>query len=99
MITQVPLPLTQHISQIIVDVLSHIVFTYVLNQSKGHWLLNDVLNYAIYICLKLKGKKIISISFDSFMEEKPNIVVVELGCFTTRNHDFVKGSISLKCLH
>jgi hypothetical protein len=38
-----------------------------------------------------RGKKN-SISFDNFMEEKPNIVVVELGCFTIRNHDFVKGS-------
>jgi hypothetical protein len=33
------------------------------------------------------------------MEEKPNIVVVELGCFTIRNHDFVKGSTWLKCPH
>jgi hypothetical protein len=29
--------------------------------------------------LKLKGKTIISVSFDNFMEEEPNIVVVELG--------------------
>ncbi len=79
MITQVPPLLTWHISQIIVDVLSPIVSTCVLNQSRGHWLLGDVLNYAIYICLKLKGKTIISVSFDNFMEEEPNIVVVELG--------------------
>ncbi len=91
MITQVPPLLTWHISQIIVDVLSPIVFTCVLNQSRGHWLLSDVLNYAIYIFLKLKGKTIILISFDNFVEEEPN-VVVELGSFATRNHDFVKGS-------
>jgi hypothetical protein len=92
MITQVLPLLTQQIFQIIVGVFSPIVFTYVFNQSRGCWLLNDVLNYAIYICLKLKGKTIISISFDNFMEEQPNIVIVELGCFTTRNHDFVRGS-------
>jgi hypothetical protein len=38
MTTQVPPPFTQHISQIIGDGLSLIVFICVLNQSKGHWL-------------------------------------------------------------
>jgi hypothetical protein len=49
-----PLPLTWHISQIIVDVHSLVVFTCVFNQFKGHWLLSDALNFAIFICLKLK---------------------------------------------
>jgi hypothetical protein len=91
MITQMPSLLTWHIFQIIVDVLSPIVSTCVLNQSRGHWLLSDVLDYAIYICLKLRGKTIISVSIHNFMEEEPNIVIIELGCFITRNHDFVKG--------
>jgi hypothetical protein len=36
-------PLTWHISQIIIDVLSSVVSAYVLNQSRGHWLLSNVL--------------------------------------------------------
>jgi hypothetical protein len=42
MTTQVPAPLTRHISQIIVDVLSPIMYACVFNQSKGHWMLSDV---------------------------------------------------------
>ncbi len=43
----VPPPLTWHIFQIIVDVLSSIVSVCVLNQSCGHWLLFDALNVTI----------------------------------------------------
>jgi hypothetical protein len=42
------------IFQIIVDVLSLVVFAYVLNQFKSHWLLSDALNFIISNCLKLK---------------------------------------------
>jgi hypothetical protein len=41
MIAWMPPPLTWHIFQIIVDVLSHVMSTCVFNQSKGHWLLSD----------------------------------------------------------
>jgi hypothetical protein len=67
---QVPPPLTCHIFQIIVDVLSPIMFACVINQSKFHWLLNDVLNYAIFIYWKVKDESRISSSFDNFMEKE-----------------------------
>jgi len=49
--------LTWHIFKIIVDSLSPIVTTCVLNQSKSHWLLFDALQFAITMCLKF-GKKL-----------------------------------------
>jgi len=64
----VPPPLTWQISQIITDCLSLIVFAYVFNQSRGHWLLNDALHYAISMSLKLKEENKISPSFESLME-------------------------------
>jgi len=72
-----PPPLTRHISQIIVDVISLIVSICVLNQSKGHWLqLNDALNFNISICLKLKEETNL-VSFDNFME-RGFIITLEL---------------------
>jgi len=58
----VPPPLTWHISQIIVDVLSSVVSAYVLNQSHGHWLLSNALNVKITMSLKLKGEYGISLN-------------------------------------
>jgi hypothetical protein len=55
MITKVPPSLTWHIYQIVVNRLS-LVVTNVLNQSRGHWLLNDTLHSTISISLKLKEK-------------------------------------------
>jgi hypothetical protein len=75
---RMPPPLTWHIFQIIVDVFSLVMFGYVLNQFKCHWLLNDALNYAIFIYWKLKDEFRISSSFDNFME-KESIVVHVLG--------------------
>ncbi len=49
-----PPPLIWHISQIIVGIVFLIVIVCILNHSKGHWLLNDVLNIAISMRLKLK---------------------------------------------
>jgi hypothetical protein len=43
----VPPPLTWHICHIIVDSFGHVVFVCILNQSKGHWLLSDALNFTI----------------------------------------------------
>jgi hypothetical protein len=57
-------PLTWHIFQIIVDALSLVMFICVLNQFKGYWVLNDVLNFGISTCLKLKEEFEISSSFD-----------------------------------
>jgi len=61
-IGHVPPPLNWHISQIIVNVLSLVVSAYVLNQSRGHWLLFDALNVVITMSLKLKEKSKISLN-------------------------------------
>jgi hypothetical protein len=42
-----PSPLTWWIFHIIVDCFLLIVFARVINQSHGHWLLNDALHFAI----------------------------------------------------
>jgi hypothetical protein len=68
MTTRVPPPLTWHIYQIVVDCFFLIVITYVLNQYRGHWLLNDALHFAISISLKLKEPKN-ALSFQILMEE------------------------------
>jgi hypothetical protein len=54
------------------------VYICVFNQSKGHWLLSDSLNFTISICLKLIKEYGISISFDNVMEDE-SIVTLELG--------------------
>jgi hypothetical protein len=46
--------LTWHIFKTIVDSLSPIVATCVLNQSRSHWLLFDALHSTITMCLKFK---------------------------------------------
>ncbi len=65
-------PLTWHICQIIVDFL---VSPCIVNESKGHWLLN----YAIFMNLKFKDE-IDSITFENLMEEDGN-VIYELSCW------------------
>jgi hypothetical protein len=47
--TRVPPLLTWHICQIIVHSLGPVVFTFILNQTRGHWVLNDALNFAIFM--------------------------------------------------
>jgi hypothetical protein len=59
--------LTWQIYQIIVDYLSPIVIACVLNQSSGHWLLIDALNYVISLSLKLKEDSAPLVSFDSLI--------------------------------
>ncbi len=54
MSARVPLPLTWHICHIIVDSLGPIVSACILNQSRGHWLLSDALNFAISMSLKFR---------------------------------------------
>jgi hypothetical protein len=55
-------PLTWHIFQIIIDVLSLVVNVYVLNQSHGHWLPFNALNVTIFMSLKLKEESRISLN-------------------------------------
>ncbi len=78
MTTRVPPPLVWHISQINVNILFLVVFTCVLNQSRGYSLLNDALNFTMSICLKLREEYGISCSFDNYME-KELVVTLELG--------------------
>jgi len=77
---RVPPPLTWHICRIIVDSLGPIVSACILNQSKGHWLLNDALNFAISMSLKFKNEIDLA-TFDNLMEKDGN-VVYELSCLT-----------------
>jgi len=37
-------------------ILFHVVIVFILNQFKGHWLLNVVLNVTIFMSLKLKKR-------------------------------------------
>jgi hypothetical protein len=78
---RVPSPLTWHICRIIVDYFGHVVSTYILHQSKGHWLLSDTLNFVISMNLKFKDE-IDFITFDNLMEEDGN-VVYDLSCSTS----------------
>jgi hypothetical protein len=67
--SRMPPPLTWQLCQIIVDCL----FACILNQSRGHWLLNDALHSTISMSLKLKKEHQIVLSFESLMEEDSTI--------------------------
>jgi hypothetical protein len=66
--------LTWQIFQTIVDCLSLVVTTYVLNKSYGYWFLNDALHSAISMNLKLKEKNEVVTFFHSLMEDDSNVV-------------------------
>jgi hypothetical protein len=78
----VPSPLTWHICQIIVNSFSSFVNAYVINQSRGHWLLSDAFNFAIFINLKLKVKHENALSFQTLMEEDFSMAL-ELICLAS----------------
>jgi len=80
-IGHVPPPLTWHISQIMVDVLSSIESACVLNQSHGHWLLSDALNVTITMSLKLKEEFGISLNLQDLIDDD-SIVAQELSLST-----------------
>jgi hypothetical protein len=68
--SQVPLPLIQHISQIIVNSLSHIVTNCVSNLPHNHLFLNDVVHFFISMMnLKLKEEIKVSPFFDNSIED------------------------------
>jgi len=73
MTPKVPPLLTWHISQIIVNYILTII-TCVLNQSHGHWLLSDVLQYAIVMNLKLK-KLEIPLALDNMMNDDVGVAL------------------------
>ncbi len=78
----VPPPLTWHIFQIIVNVLSLVISDYVLNQSRGHWLLSDALNAIIIMNLKFKEEFRISSNLQDLIDDD-SIVAQELSLFLT----------------
>ncbi len=57
------------------------MFACILNQSRGHWLLSDALNFTISMNLKFKDE-IDFATFDNLMEEDGN-VVYELSCLAS----------------
>jgi hypothetical protein len=70
-----PLLLIWHICQIIVNNLSLVVTTCVLNQSKGHWLLSGAFNFAISMSLKFKKKLKNAPSFQTLIEEDSSVAL------------------------
>jgi hypothetical protein len=74
-------PLTWHICHIIVDSLGHVVSTCILNQSRGHWLLNDALKFSISMSLKFRDEIDLA-TFDNLMGKYGN-VACELSCLTS----------------
>jgi hypothetical protein len=72
------LPLTWHISQIIVDVLFSVVSACVSNQFHGHWLFSSALNMStITMNLKLKEKIKISSNLEDLIDDD-YVLVLEL---------------------
>jgi hypothetical protein len=69
MTTKIPPSLTWYIYQIVVHCLSPVVTTCVLNQSRGHWLLNDALHSTISMSLKLREEPKNAPSFQTLMEK------------------------------
>jgi hypothetical protein len=65
----VPPLLTWHVAQIVVDVPSFVIIACVLNQSHGHWFLNDVLHSAITMNIKLIEELQNHSSFGNIMDE------------------------------
>jgi hypothetical protein len=61
-------PLTWHTYQIIIDFFGAIVVVCISNQFKSYWLLNDALNFVIFMSLRFKDK-IDFAPFDNLMEE------------------------------
>ncbi len=66
---------------IIIDFLGLVMFTCILNQFKGHWLLNNALNFAISMNLKFKDE-IEFATFDNLIEEDANVVFM-LSCLVS----------------
>jgi hypothetical protein len=63
-------------------IISPIVIACVLNQFKGHWLLNDAFHFAILMSLKLIKESINAPSFQTLMEDDFG-VALELICLAS----------------
>lgn len=60
-----------------------VLSTCVLNHFRGHWLLNDTLNFIIFINMKFKNK------MENFLMDEDASVVLELACLVFQHQ---KGS-------
>jgi hypothetical protein len=64
-----------HVAQIVVDVLSFVVTTCVLDQSHGHWLLSDALHSIRTMNTKLIEEWQNLLYFDNIMDEDFGMVI------------------------
>jgi hypothetical protein len=64
-----------HIFQTIVDCSSSIIIVYVQNQFRSHWLLSDVVNFAIIISYKLKEQVWIALALYQLMDDDFGVVL------------------------
>jgi len=62
-------PTSSDLNMSIVDYLGLVVTTCVLNQSNGHWLLYDALNFFITWSLKMREKTWIQTTFGPLMDD------------------------------
>jgi hypothetical protein len=77
-----PPPLIWHISQIIVDFISLLIYVYVLNQSYDHWLLTNASHFTLTMSFNLKEEVKISPSANNLMEDDSRLVI-ELALFAS----------------
>jgi hypothetical protein len=88
MVTRVLPPLTWHIL-IIVDSLGLVVIACIMNQSRGHWLLSDALNFSLFMSLKFRNENDFA-TFDNLLEEDAN-VAFEFSCLASNIKNEVVG--------
>ncbi len=77
-----PPPLIWHISQIVVDCISLLMYVYVLNQSCDYWLLSDASHSTLTISFKLKEEVKIPPSANNLMQDDSRLVI-ELALFAS----------------
>jgi hypothetical protein len=77
-----PPPLIWHISQIIVDCISLLMYVYVLNQSCDHWLLTYASHSTLTMSFKLNKEVKTSPSTNNLMEDDSRLVI-ELALFSS----------------
>jgi hypothetical protein len=94
MTTIIPPLLTWHICQIVVNCFSLVIIVYVLNQSRGHWLLSDAFHFAISMSLKLKEEQKNAPSFQTLVEEDFG-VALELICLASNIRKEVCGILDI----
>ncbi len=70
--------------------MSHVVNVCILNQSKGHWLLNDALNIAISMSLKLKEEMNHLPLLDAWIDDDDFDLNIVLETFTKNIEKVIK---------